>query len=836
MSSHIRFRAHLLATLRLLTLIRRKHLVGYLVNVGIGLLFPLILTLGVTSNAPKAEFTLMDLDLHSACISEGPCYTFAWGPVDNILARDVSQKLFTITQKYMKQDVTDIGFNYYKDMVDFLGGDGLGHVGVGFFLDVHTSEVRLFVNGKTSNIPYVSDTSLQKSPLLLLQAILNECFHGQTPIKVTFRDTMSKFYQDLNTTSIAIVSMSFIVSGLYTLSTMGLIKSDRRLEYLICHGLDRSAYITGAFIFSVCELNLMLLGTIGLAYILKLGSPSNPTLTFVVFLFSLPSIASQNGSWALFCSASIKKPNTMNLVFFLPSVFVSVVQMILVFTLGTQQMETQQLWQIASVFLSIIFPPFGGSSYFAAASRVFQQDLMSYTFLGREMAVSEGLLLSTSLYPSLLSFALAGILSTILYFFLALFQVYTSPASDVPKPRKSIVHLWPYLRGRLREAEVPDEYAVILRDVSVYFRQKQKTGNKPTGEVLRGAIYTSNGVQMTTQGFQVRENDRRALDHLSLRLPYNTIVGLLGVNGSGKTTLLKALQGIQKPTTQKYLKDPYKDVAIGKICLLGGYDPTTAQEALYSSRHVSLVFQENILFPSFTMKEQLDFISYLFLYDLPGEKRHEIVAECLEKMDLTAQLAQKVETLSGGQKRRLNILMSMLLAEAGFARLLIMDEPTCGVNVEAQFLLWKYLHHLKERARRLDQRFCVIITTHLFEEVEELCEDIVMMKNGRLLAVGSQLFFKTHFGRGYTLSITGADETKLVELANRFDLELKGNALLVDFAHESIIPDVIEALLEQGISPSNFTFHTELLSDLFLREQLKDVPETPSVEHPWLLP
>ena len=886
-----RFKAHFVASLRLALSLRLKFIVGMLVNIGIGLVFPLLMTLSISSAAPKERLSFNDIHLDSPCLKAGTCYTFAWGPTGN---KDVETFMSAVLEEAKtatsRKEVKDIGFQTFEELYGFITGEGLGHVGVGLFIENATRKIQLYCNNKIPNIPLIADTSLDSSNLLQVVRILNMVHSGISGYEIQFYNTMSLFFQSIGATSISIVSMTFIVSGMYTLSNIGIMKSNRRYEYLVCHGLHRLAYQIANSIVTLGEIAIMLLGIILICYYFGIGSISNRWLTVIVLLLSIFPVAAQNVAWSLFCASTISKPNTMQLLFFLPSMLVAAVQMILTFTVKQELQSTNNGGiQFLMAILSLLFPPFANSSYFTAASMVFARDSLYYSTFGRVISINAGLTTSTKYYPNLLLLALISIISGLAYFALAVYQEYTSPGSAAPRKPRSFPLRWLQTRKAKGKIESEDnnlkadlssiessvsqqkesqtllldkpchrelsEYAISLEDVSVIFPfggKAKKIENAPTGEII-SAKYVSNGSMYTTvRGYHVNAKDVKALHHLTLNLPYNSVIGLLGANGSGKSTLLKILLGTYKPTSSRYLPNKYAQTVNGNVRLLGAYCPVTAEEELYSGRHISLVLQENVLFPKATVSEQMNILAAVILYDFPLEERHQLVTTSLEYMGLADKLNQKVDTLSGGQKRRLNIAMAILLCEANLAELLIMDEPACGVDIESRTFLWKYLKRLRLQAQQTDRRFCVLLTTHLFEEVEELCETVVILRDGRLLAAGSQLFFKTEFAGGYQLLLDYPDSRQILADVYRQFFSTQSapkddylsvvtldpynhnlSTLSVSYADQARLPNALQYLFEKGIPQERCALHTALLSEIFIQQQEREMPDKPAVEHRW---
>ncbi|MCP1727732.1 ABC-2 type transport system ATP-binding protein [Natronospira proteinivora] len=197
-----------------------------------------------------------------------------------------------------------------------------------------------------------------------------------------------------------------------------------------------------------------------------------------------------------------------------------------------------------------------------------------------------------------------------------------------------------------------------------------------------------------------------ALNGLDLTVAEGRILGLLGPNGAGKTTLLSVLMGLTPADAGRFELD--------------GQPLDRRRTAL--RRIAGLVPQHIALYPSLSGQQNLDFFAGL-LWRHPRE-RQRAVDRCAAIADLGEALNYRVEQYSGGQKRRLNLAVGLL----GEPRLLLLDEPTVGIDPQSR-------HFILESIRRLcrDEGMTVIHTTHYMEEVEQLCDDVAIMDEGRVL-------------------------------------------------------------------------------------------------------
>ena len=204
----------------------------------------------------------------------------------------------------------------------------------------------------------------------------------------------------------------------------------------------------------------------------------------------------------------------------------------------------------------------------------------------------------------------------------------------------------------------------------------------------------------------------RALDGIDLRIGAGEFVGLLGPNGAGKTTLIQILAGLIRPTT-------------GRTSVLG-FD--VVEQPMQARRCLGVVPQELVFDPFFTVRETLRIQSGYF-----GLGRNDAwIDELLHYLGLSDKADANMRALSGGMKRR------VLVAQALVHRppVIVLDEPTAGVDVELRQSLWAFIRRLNQEGHT------VMLTTHYLEEAESLCDRIVLLRSGKVLAdesVGSLL-------------------------------------------------------------------------------------------------
>ncbi len=211
-----------------------------------------------------------------------------------------------------------------------------------------------------------------------------------------------------------------------------------------------------------------------------------------------------------------------------------------------------------------------------------------------------------------------------------------------------------------------------------------------------------------TAGLVKQYKNLTAVDALSLDIPQGELFSLLGVNGAGKTTVIKMLSCLTKPTAGD--------------AFVGGHSVTGEPDQV--KRLIGVSPQETAVAPNLSVKENLELICGI--HGFSKEKSAEKIRELSGQFALEEVLRRKAGKLSGGWQRRVSIAMA-LISEP---RILFLDEPTLGLDVLARHDLWEVIRSLKGR-------ITVILTTHYMEEAEALSDRVGIMKEGRLLAVGT---------------------------------------------------------------------------------------------------
>ena len=259
-------------------------------------------------------------------------------------------------------------------------------------------------------------------------------------------------------------------------------------------------------------------------------------------------------------------------------------------------------------------------------------------------------------------------------------------------------------------------------------------------------------------------NGRRVVDNVSIRVGRGRICGFLGPNGSGKTTTIRMLCGLLRP-----------DAGSG-VCL--GYD--ILKESADIKRHVGYMTQRFSLYEDLSIRENLDFIARV--YAVPDRGR--AVTGALERLALAQRADQLAGQLSGGWKQRL-ALAACLLHDP---QLLLLDEPTAGVDPQARREFWDQIHNLAAAG------ITVLVSTHYMDEAER-CHELAYIAYGRLLVTGTADEVVGH-SRLATWSVTGSGLFELAqELKNR-----PGVAMVVPFGTTLHVSGEDEVALERTVS------------------------------------
>ena len=202
---------------------------------------------------------------------------------------------------------------------------------------------------------------------------------------------------------------------------------------------------------------------------------------------------------------------------------------------------------------------------------------------------------------------------------------------------------------------------------------------------------------------------QRVVDEVALAVHKGECFGLLGPNGAGKTTTLRMLLGMATPDS-------------GRLEIFGQDVVKHARELRHA---IGVVPQMDNLDPDFTVIENLR--TYASYFGLRGKGLEPRIAQLLEFAHLTTRADASIESLSGGMKRRLTLARALV----NDPQLLILDEPTTGLDPQARQLIWQRLRELRQQGRTL------ILTTHYMEEAQRLCDRLAIMDHGKIITIGA---------------------------------------------------------------------------------------------------
>jgi lipooligosaccharide transport system ATP-binding protein len=214
---------------------------------------------------------------------------------------------------------------------------------------------------------------------------------------------------------------------------------------------------------------------------------------------------------------------------------------------------------------------------------------------------------------------------------------------------------------------------------------------------------------LSARGLRKRYGSEEVVCGVDLEVAPGECFGLLGPNGAGKTTTLKLCLGLVEPDA-------------GEIRLLGEEIPRRARQA---RARVGVVPQFDNLDPDFTVTENL--VVYARYFGIRREAIGGRIPQLLEFAGLAGRADSRIQTLSGGMKRRLTLARALV----NEPQLVFMDEPTTGLDPQARHLIWERLRRLTQEGRTL------VLTTHFMEEAERLCARVAIMDRGRIIALGS---------------------------------------------------------------------------------------------------
>lgn len=281
--------------------------------------------------------------------------------------------------------------------------------------------------------------------------------------------------------------------------------------------------------------------------------------------------------------------------------------------------------------------------------------------------------------------------------------------------------------------------------------------------------------------------DFKAVNGIDLQIKKGECFGLLGPNGAGKSTFINMAYGTVQRTS-------------GELSVFG-FDPRNQSREI--KQRLGVVTQDNALDDSLSVLENM--MLYCSFIGVPKSERKSRVEELLEYMNLSHKKNAQIQTLSGGMKRRLVFVRALL----GKPELLILDEPTTGLDPAVRHLLWGKVKELHQAGTT------IVLTTHYMHEAEVLCERLVILNQGHVAAEGSPQKMIQQHTPGYVGIFNLEDKIKVDQLiSNRSDLHHHEDASGI-YIRTGGLPELTSFHLDHGLKP--LQIRPSNLEDVFLK-------------------
>jgi ABC-2 type transport system ATP-binding protein len=301
---------------------------------------------------------------------------------------------------------------------------------------------------------------------------------------------------------------------------------------------------------------------------------------------------------------------------------------------------------------------------------------------------------------------------------------------------------------------------------------------------------TDNGAApaVVVEGLSKRFGDLEAVKGIGFEVSPGEVFGFLGPNGAGKTTTISMLCTLVRPS--------------GGNAKVAGCDIVADRDEV--RRNIGLVFQDPTLDGYLTAEQNLRFHGEL--YGLAKEAMTERIAQVLAMVDLADRKDSKVETFSGGMRRRLEIARGLLHSP----RVLFLDEPTVGLDPQTRAAIWGYINQLRDT-----EDITIFLTTHYMEEAE-YCDRIAIIDHGEIVVLDTPENLKGSIGKDRVQIVTGDDEAAIAALAERFGIEAGMHEGAVTFAVPSGEEFVPRLFAELGVAIRSVHVARPSLDDVFL--------------------
>lgn len=303
------------------------------------------------------------------------------------------------------------------------------------------------------------------------------------------------------------------------------------------------------------------------------------------------------------------------------------------------------------------------------------------------------------------------------------------------------------------------------------------------------------------RGLVKKYKELTAVDNLDLDVKKGEILGLLGPNGSGKSTTINCILSLLK-----------KDAGTVKI-----FGEPMSPDAYEIKRRIGVVFQDVAVYDELSVYENIDYFCGLYISD--KAKRKELVERAIDLVSLNDFVKFKPKKLSGGLLRRLNIACGI----AHRPEIIILDEPTVAVDPQSRNSILEGIKKLN------DEGSTIIYTSHYMDEVDFLCDDIVIIDKGKVIAKGTSEELKDMITMNEKISFTSKNLnddviTKIKAFEHLLSYENKDGSVKLSFAHgDGYLMNLIKLLDDNGIRYSSLNVEKPSLNDVFLELTGKDL-------------
>ena len=296
---------------------------------------------------------------------------------------------------------------------------------------------------------------------------------------------------------------------------------------------------------------------------------------------------------------------------------------------------------------------------------------------------------------------------------------------------------------------------------------------------------------ITINNLSFAYKDKEALKNVSLRLDRGKIIGLFGPNGAGKTTLIKILTGFLQIAPNK--------------AFLKGIDVSNLSRDL--KRSIGVLPQENNLYAEMSVYDNLKL--HLYLFGVSRKEHGSIIEHWLKKVGLWERRKESISKLSGGMKRRVTFIRSILHDPD----IMFLDEPTLGLDVQSRLAFWDWIKELKTLNK------VVLLTTHGIEEAEKICDEIIILDKGEVLEFSTPLEARIkHVGKTILELEGDLNLSKLQQLLPNHNISEKNNKkFIIKLRDLSESQAILQKLFDSDIEYNHFSTKETTLEEVFLK-------------------